>query len=103
MSLVHTVDAPFPIATDPGNNAPVSSKARLKAILGVRHLILEGPGGVALQVYAALIASVLIAARTGLKPTKRTYEMIGFHLSGWASADEMAAHLADRRAKEKPS
>jgi hypothetical protein len=75
----------------------------LKAILGVRHLILESPTGVALQVYAALIASVLIAARTGLKPTKRTYEMIGFYLSGWASADEMAAHLAARRAKEKPS
>jgi hypothetical protein len=75
----------------------------LKAILGVRHLILESPGGVALQVYAALIASVLIAARTGLKPTKRTFEMIGFYLSGWASADEMAAHLDARRAKEKPS
>lgn len=75
----------------------------LKAILGMRHLILESPNGVALQVYAALIASVLIAARTGLKPTKRTYEMIGFYLSGWASADEMAAHLAGRRAKEKPS
>jgi hypothetical protein len=75
----------------------------LKAILGMRHLILESPGGVEMQVYAALIASVLIAARTGLKPTKRTYEMIGFYLSGWASAEELAAHLADRRAKEKPS
>lgn len=75
----------------------------LKAILGMRHLILESPRGVALQVYAALIASVLIAARTGLKPTKRTFEMIGFYLSGWASADELAAHLAARRAKEKPS
>jgi hypothetical protein len=75
----------------------------MKAILGMRHLILESPAGVAHQVYAALIASVLIAARTGLKPTKRTYEMIGFYLSGWASAGELAAHLADRRAKEKPS
>jgi hypothetical protein len=75
----------------------------LKAVLGVRHLILESPTGVALQVYAALIASVLIAARTGLKPTRRTYEMIGFYLSGWASADELAAHLDARRAKEKPS
>jgi len=75
----------------------------LKAILGLRHLILESPAGVALQVYAALIASVLIAARTGLKPTKRTFEMIGFYLSGWATADEMAAHLDARRAKEKPS
>jgi len=75
----------------------------LKAILGMRHLILESPAGVAMQVYAALIASVLIAARTGLKPTRRTFEMIGFFLSGWASADELAAHLAARRAKEKPS
>ncbi|WP_165076174.1 IS4 family transposase [Paludisphaera rhizosphaerae] len=75
----------------------------LKAVLGMRHLILETPTGVALQVYAALIVSVLIAARTGLRPTKRTYEMIGFYLSGWASAEELAAHLAERRAKEKPS
>lgn len=75
----------------------------LKAVLGMRHLILESPTGVALQVYAALIASVLIAARTGLKPTKRTFEMIGFYLSGWATADEMAAHLDARRAKEKPN
>lgn len=75
----------------------------LKAILGLRHLILESPEGVAMQVYAALIASVLIAARTGLRPTKRTFEMIGFYLSGWASEEELEAHLAARRAKEKPS
>ena len=75
----------------------------LKAILGVRHLILESQSGVTFQVYTALIASVLIAARTGLKPTKRTYEMIVFYLSGWASADELTVHLDTRRAKEKPS
>lgn len=75
----------------------------LKAILGLRHLILEGPAGVAMQVYAALIASVLIAARAGLRPTKRTFEMLQFYFSGWASAEELEAHLAARRAKEKPS
>ncbi len=74
----------------------------LKAILGMRHLILESPNGVALQVYAALIASVLIAAATGLKPTKRTYEMVQFHLAGWATLDELAAHVNARRAKERP-
>jgi len=74
----------------------------LKAILGMRHLILESPNGVALQVYAALIASVLIAAATGLKPTKRTNEMIQFYLLGWATLDELMAHVDARRAKERP-
>ena len=75
----------------------------MKAILGVRHLILESPSGVAMQVYAALIAGVLIAARTGLRPTKRTFEMIQFYLSGWASVEEIEAHIKARRAKESPS
>lgn len=74
----------------------------LKAILGMRHLILESPNGVALQVYAALIASVLIASATSLKPTKRTNEMIQFYLAGWATLDELMAHLHARLAKERP-
>lgn len=75
----------------------------MKAILGVRHLILESPSGVAMQVYAAMIASLLIAARTGLKPTKRTFEMVQLYLSGWASVEEVEAHIKARRAKESPS
>ena len=65
----------------------------LKCILGCRHLLFESPQGVALQVYVALIASVLVSLWTGHKPTKRTYEMLCFYFSGMASLEELRAHI----------
>ncbi len=42
-----------------------------------------------LQLYAALIVSLLIVLRTGRKPTKRTFEdEIQFYLLGWVSDEE---------------
>lgn len=64
-----------------------------KCILGCRHLLLEDANGVALQAYAALIATLLIVLWTGRKPCKRTWEMIQFYLSGWASEEEVLGHL----------
>lgn len=66
----------------------------LKCVLGTRHLVSHNQNGVALQMYAALIVSLLIAIRTGSKPTKRTFETIQFYLLGWVSEEEFAAHLA---------
>jgi hypothetical protein len=66
----------------------------LKCVLGAKHLVSHCQEGVALQMYAALIVSLLIAIRTGSKPTKRTFETIQFYLLGWVSDDEFAAHLA---------
>lgn len=66
----------------------------LKCILGCRHLICNSENGVTIQLYVALIASLLIALNTGRKPTKRTLEMIQFYLMGWASLEEVEAHLA---------
>ena len=56
-----------------------------------------------MPVDAALIATRLIAGRTGLRPTKRTFEMICHYFSGWATLEDLEAHLAARRAKEAPS
>ena len=75
----------------------------LKCILGCRHLLSLCQAGVEMQVYAALIATLLIAARTGLKPTKRTFEMVCHYFSGWATLEELDAHIEARRAKEAPS
>ena len=36
---------------------------------------------------------MLISLWTGRKPTKRTYEMICFYLTGWASERELLAHI----------
>jgi hypothetical protein len=74
----------------------------LKCILGCRHLLSHTQSGVTLQVYAAIIASMLIALWTGKKPDKRTYEMICHYLSGWASLRELEAHLKKRNAKKPP-
>ena len=66
----------------------------LKCVLGTRHLVSQRANGVSLQMYAALIVSLLIAVRTGSKPTKRTFETIQFYLLGWVSDAEFAAYLA---------
>jgi hypothetical protein len=65
----------------------------LKCILGCRHLLSKGANGVTIQVYVALIASLIISLWTGHKPTKRTYEMCCFYFCGWANAAEMQAHI----------
>ena len=71
----------------------------LKCILGCRHLLSTSQNGVEIQVYLALIASLLIASLlialwTGRKPTKRTYEMLCFYFLGVVELDELTAHLA---------
>jgi hypothetical protein len=76
----------------------------LKCILGSRHLVSHHPNGVTLQLYAALIVSLLIAIRTGAKPNKRTFETIQFYLLGWVSEAEFADHLhrlANPRTKKR--
>jgi DDE family transposase len=64
-----------------------------KCILGCRHLLAHDANGVAIQVYVALIASLLIVLWTGRKPTKRTWEMLQFYLIGWATLEELERHL----------
>lgn len=73
----------------------------LKCILGCKHLLSTSQNGVALQVYTALIASLLITLWTGRKPTKRTYEMLCLHFQGWASLDELTAHLNSLKALDQ--
>ena len=64
-----------------------------KCILGRRHLLAESQNGVTIQVYVAIIASLLLSLWVGKKPTKRTYEMFCLYFSGWATEEELAAHL----------
>ena len=66
----------------------------LKCVLGARHLVSQRQNGVTIQMYAAMIVSLLIVLHTGRKPTKRTFETIQFYLAGWVSEAEFDAHLA---------
>lgn len=65
-----------------------------KNILGCRHLLSHRPNGIEIQVYAAIIVCMLIALWTGRRPTLRTMEMIRFYFTGWASEEELVAHIA---------
>lgn len=74
----------------------------LKCVLGCRHLLSQCENGVSLQVYVALIASLLVSLWVGRPPTKRTYEMLCFYLSGWASEAEVVAHLNQLHRRAPP-
>ena len=69
----------------------------LKCVLGCKQLLTTSENGVALQIYTALIASLLVVLWTGRKPTKRTWEMLQFYFQGWASLDEVEAHLEKQK------
>jgi hypothetical protein len=76
----------------------------IKCVLGCRHFFAESPAGAAIELYLALIASLLFQAYTGRRPSKRVFELIQFYLLGWASAEELARLLAqhlEREARKK--
>jgi IS4 transposase len=61
----------------------------LKCILGCEHWLAESPQGVAIQVYCALIASVLLALWSGRRPNKRAMEALRFYQLGLADDEEL--------------
>lgn len=73
-----------------------------KCVLGCRHLLSNDANGVAIQIYAALIASLMLVLWTNRKPDRRTWEMFQFYLGGWATLDEVEAHLNKPPPKKKP-
>jgi len=70
-----------------------------KCILGCRHWLAESPRGVALQIYCALIAALLLLRYGGSRPNKRAMEMIRFYLLGYATLDELCAQLGVEKKK----
>ena len=66
----------------------------LKCILGCRHWLAESPRGVALQIYCALIAALMLVRYVGRRPSKRAMEMIRFYLVGTATLEELTRALA---------
>ena len=65
-----------------------------KHLLGCRHLLSQCENGIRLQMYAAILACMLIALYTGGKPTVRTYEMLNWYFLGWADEEELQSHIA---------
>ena len=79
-----------------------------KHLLGCRHLLSHNENGIRIQVYCAILACLLISATTDRKPTRRTFEMLCFHMMGWASDEELLRHLDklkrrdEAKAKKQP-
>ena len=68
-----------------------------KCILGCTHWLSQTRTGLTLQVYVAILASLLIRLWTGRKPTRRTFEMIQLYFMGWAQEHELIAHIESLR------
>jgi len=65
----------------------------LKSVMGCRHLLSDSFEGVSIQVYAALIATLLLAEYTGLAPRKRTYFIVAMYLQGWVTDEEFVREI----------
>ena len=65
----------------------------LKCILACRHLLSLSENGVRIQVYLALIASILITLWSGRKPNKRMFERLCFYFLGLATESEVMPEL----------
>jgi Holliday junction resolvase-like predicted endonuclease len=71
----------------------------VKCILGCRHWLAESPQGVALQIYLALIAALLLQLYTGQAPNRRMMELIQFYLLGVATLEELWAGVQRERTR----
>lgn len=56
-----------------------------KCILGCRNWLSLSESGLTLQVYVALLASILLALWTGMKPSRSLFRVLSLHFMGWAS------------------
>lgn len=65
----------------------------VKCILGCGHWLAESQAGATIQIYLALIASLLLQLYTGRRPTRRMMELIRFYLMGWATVQELERGL----------
>jgi DDE family transposase len=76
----------------------------LKSVFGCRHLLSDSLEGVTIQFYAALMATLLLAEYTGVKPNKRAYELLALYLQGWVTDAELHERLErmKRGASKKP-
>jgi hypothetical protein len=65
----------------------------IKCILRCRHFLAESPRGVAIQLYLALIAAVLLQQHLGQRPSLRTWEALQFYFLGVFTQKDLAAAI----------
>ena len=72
----------------------------LKQVLGLKRLFSDKPEAVAIQVYCAVIASLLLAQAVGGRVTMDAFRMLSFYLQGWADEKELLDFLSKLRERE---
>ena len=73
----------------------------LKCVLSCRHLLSESAQGIQTQMYCALIACLLLQLAGGsVKPNQWTYKLLCLYAQGWATEEEVLAHLRERAAAD---
>ena len=70
----------------------------LKCLAGFGHFLSESQAGVSLQIYAALIGTLLLAVWTGSKPSVYAFSTMNAVMNGLIAADEAPAIIARRMA-----
>ena len=73
----------------------------VKCLLGCGHWLAESQRGVTIQLYLALIGALLMHLHLGRRPNKRMFELLQFHLLGWAELDELIEGLEREKARLK--
>lgn len=71
----------------------------IKCVLDCRHWMAESMEGMTLQIYCALIASVLLVLWTGRKPTKRQWEALQLYWLGYITLEELTQVLRIEKTK----
>jgi hypothetical protein len=71
----------------------------IKCVLGCGHWLAESARGTTIQIYLALIASVLLQLHTGRRPNKRMMELVRWYLPGWATGEELSRGLERYRSE----
>ncbi len=72
----------------------------LKQVLGLKRLFSDNRETVAIQVYCAVIASLLMAQVVGGRVTRDAVRMLCFYVQGWADEDELLDFLNKLRDRE---
>lgn len=72
-----------------------------KQLLGCRHLISQRKQGVQIQIYAAMIACMLLNLCTGIKPAKAVMEMLLWHQLGFANENDVRQQIEKSRREQQ--
>jgi len=71
----------------------------LKCVTHVQHFLSESPTGMALQLYAAMIGTLLIALETGSRPSQYDFAQMTLVAAGMVSLEDAKRVMTQRRAE----